>query len=195
MKAKVIGRVAATLLFIGLCTTSRSPAAASGSVLTVGTYHISAVVVAFTQEYGNFCFPVTIDPSGHYIVSMYLTYNGAGKAATATLEVPYNNPSSVPNSQAVILFYFPETPAVGDVEWNGVYTETVEQNGELYFAYPMSGTLVVTSPLSLAGQITLNGFSPGNSSPGNNDVCTNIVLQYSGAFVGPPPSTFPPPRY
>jgi hypothetical protein len=188
MKAKVIGRIVATLLFIGVCAVSRSPGAAAETVLTKGTYHISAVVLSFTQSTGNFCFPVTIDASGKYIVSMYLTYNGPGKAAQATLEVPYNNPSSVTNSEAVILFILSETPAVGDTQWNGLYTEVLEQNGQGYFTYALSGTLVVTSPLSLDGIITLSGVVPGNG-----DLCTNVSLQYSGVFVGPPLPAFPPP--
>jgi hypothetical protein len=185
MRTKVACLAGAALLLIGGLA---APSSANAATLTKGTYNVSAYISAFTPLNGvtNFCFP---NAENHFglVTSFTITYNGPGKAAVATIPVPFTpaigaNPLAGP---FVDLLALPPTPTGGNTSWNGMYTETLQPGGFVFEASSFTATLVVTSSLSFVGTMTLANFSSGGDL--NQDVANicNVTLQYSAVFVGP----------
>jgi len=172
MKAVIAGCAGAALLVIGALTTSRPARAVT---LTPGTYNVSGFVTSFTSS-GNFCFSYVKNDWG-YVLSFYMTYNGAGKAAAATIQVPFN-PNPTPGPYMVFLS-LPPTPTGTNPKWAGKYTEKLLPAGGNFSPQAFNATLKVTSALSFLGTMTLDAFSDGP-----NQSCT-ISFQYAAVFVGP----------
>lgn len=181
MKAKVVALAGAAVLLVG--APSRP---ADAETLKPGTYIVTAYIApnSFTQTFGNFCFP-NVENAYGLIASFSITYNGAGKTATATIPVPFipavrSNPLAGPFMAFLAL---PKTPQTG-TQWNGSYTEVLQPVDATFLPSPFTATLTVTSPLSFLGTMTLNAFSSGIPRDNLQNIC-NITLQYAAVFAGP----------
>lgn len=185
MKAKIAVLSATALLLIGTSIASRS---ADAQTLTVGNYHVSAYVSSYQVTYGNWCFPVTLDPLNNYVASFGIRYNGPGQTTYAVIAVPYiPNGGNVYGPYVVRLTMQP-FPATG-TQWSGLYSEEVEQPGKAtgsLGASTLTATLNVMDAQTFAGTMTLTGFSPGwsNNQQVSPNLC-NITLQYAAYYVGP----------
>jgi hypothetical protein len=174
MKAMVAAFAGPALLLIGGVTASHAIDAAS-TTLTRGTYNVSAFVTKFNST-GNFCFPTV--QNGFGLISLfYITYNGAGKAAEATIQVPFN-PTSTPGPFMAFLS-LPPTPTGSNKHWTGKYTEKLLPVGGKFTPQTFAATITATSPLSFLGTMTFGGFSDGPTQS------CSISFQYAAVFVGP----------
>jgi hypothetical protein len=183
MKAKVASLTGAALsLVAGLA----APSSVNAATLTNGTYNVSAYISNFTPlGYTNYCFP-NVENNFGLVASFTIAYNGPGKAASATIPVPFVPPlaGSPVTGPFIVSLALPATPAGSATGWNGNYTETIQPNFGVSAASSFTATLVVVSPTSFVGTMTLDAFSSGGSITNIWNEC-NVTLQYSAVYVGP----------